>query len=165
MPFLSPPPPTQRSRVGEYCVDGADRCPEKMRRMERGDGDGFLVQGLLLLQIPFSPSSSVEMNVRQGIYCFGGRGGVNWGGTGIERHPYDPIKDLPAYLTLSTPSTPPKPAMNPREIEEQKKVISKLKIACVLCVSFMIVEVIGGLMAKSLAVLSDAAHLMTDLSR
>jgi zinc transporter 2 len=55
--------------------------------------------------------------------------------------------------------------MNPREIEEQKKVISKLKIACVLCVSFMIVEVIGGLMAKSLAVLSDAAHLMTDLSR
>ena len=54
--------------------------------------------------------------------------------------------------------------MDAHEVNEQKKVLRKLKIACVLCLSFMLVEVTGGILAKSLAVLSDAAHLCTDLS-
>jgi len=43
-------------------------------------------------------------------------------------------------------------------------VIRKLKTACVLCLAFFIVEVIGGILAGSLAVLSDAAHLAADMS-
>lgn len=39
-----------------------------------------------------------------------------------------------------------------------------LKIALVLTGSFMIVEVIGGLYFNSLALLSDAAHMMTDVA-
>ena len=48
--------------------------------------------------------------------------------------------------------------------ESKKKAQAALKTACVLCVSFMVVEVVGGVMAGSLAVLSDAAHLCVDLS-
>ena len=43
-------------------------------------------------------------------------------------------------------------------------VMRKLKLATMLCCTFMIVEVIGGLLAGSLAVLSDAAHLLADLA-
>ena len=43
-------------------------------------------------------------------------------------------------------------------------VLKKLKIATALCCAFMLVEVIGGLLSGSLAVLSDAAHLMADLA-
>lgn len=46
----------------------------------------------------------------------------------------------------------------------QLYVLKKLKIACCLCASFLIVEVIGGFWSGSLAILSDAAHLMTDLA-
>lgn len=38
----------------------------------------------------------------------------------------------------------------------------RLKIALVVIASFMIVEVIGGLIASSLALLADAVHMMTD---
>lgn len=34
----------------------------------------------------------------------------------------------------------------------------------VVCVVFMIVEVVGGYMANSLAIMSDAAHLFSDVS-
>ncbi|GAV05789.1 hypothetical protein RvY_15864-2 [Ramazzottius varieornatus] len=40
----------------------------------------------------------------------------------------------------------------------------KLMLASVLCLIFMIGEVIGGSMAKSLAILTDAAHLLTDFA-
>lgn len=43
-------------------------------------------------------------------------------------------------------------------------VLRRLKTATVLCLVFMTVEVIGGYIAGSLAVLSDAAHLMADLA-
>ena len=43
-------------------------------------------------------------------------------------------------------------------------VLFRLKLATLLCCTFMLVEVIGGLLAGSLAVLSDAAHLMADLA-
>jgi len=47
---------------------------------------------------------------------------------------------------------------------DRMKAQRALKMASVLCFTFMIVEVIGGWMAGSLAVLSDAAHLCVDLS-
>ncbi|XP_050314020.1 zinc transporter 2-like [Anthonomus grandis grandis] len=40
----------------------------------------------------------------------------------------------------------------------------KLIIASVLCVVFMIAEVIGGYLSNSLAIASDAAHLLTDFA-
>ena len=43
-------------------------------------------------------------------------------------------------------------------------VLRRLKIATGLCVTFLIVEVIGGLLSQSLAILSDAAHLFADLA-
>jgi len=43
-------------------------------------------------------------------------------------------------------------------------VMRKLKTATVLCATFFIVEVTGGYLAGSLAVLSDAAHLLADLA-
>jgi zinc transporter 2 len=42
--------------------------------------------------------------------------------------------------------------------------LRKLKTASLLCFTFFLVEVIGGILAGSLAVLSDAAHLAADLS-
>ena len=43
-------------------------------------------------------------------------------------------------------------------------VLRRLYTATILCTCFLIVEVIGGLWAHSLAVLSDAAHLLADLA-
>ncbi|XP_037708780.1 zinc transporter 2 isoform X4 [Drosophila subpulchrella] len=40
----------------------------------------------------------------------------------------------------------------------------KLIIACILCSVFMIIEVAGGIISNSLAIATDAAHLLTDLS-
>jgi len=54
----------------------------------------------------------------------------------------------------------------PDDTEDDKKrreVLQRLKIATVLCLIFMIVEIVGGLWANSLAILSDAAHLTADL--
>ena len=51
-----------------------------------------------------------------------------------------------------------------RESGIDKKARRKLIIATVLCLSFMIVEIIGGVLANSLAVATDAAHLLTDLA-
>ncbi|KAK3579809.1 hypothetical protein CHS0354_021000 [Potamilus streckersoni] len=40
----------------------------------------------------------------------------------------------------------------------------KLMIACLLSLIFMIGEIVGGVLAHSLAIVSDAAHLLTDLA-
>lgn len=46
----------------------------------------------------------------------------------------------------------------------RKDEIRILTIACILTTLFFIVELIGGYFAKSLAVMSDAAHLLSDLA-
>lgn len=40
----------------------------------------------------------------------------------------------------------------------------KLIIACFLCMLFMLAEAVGGYLANSLAIATDAAHLLTDLA-
>merc|ERR1719463_313124 len=47
---------------------------------------------------------------------------------------------------------------------ERNRVLRKLLIATALCSFFLVVEVVGGFLAGSLAVLSDAAHLFADLA-
>jgi len=57
--------------------------------------------------------------------------------------------------------------LSPRSAEEQAKINAtsrkKLSIVAFLCLCFMIGEVVGGVYANSLAILTDAAHLFCDL--
>lgn len=50
------------------------------------------------------------------------------------------------------------------EDRHQKHVLRKLKIAAIFCFLFLVVEVVGGIVAGSLVVLSDAAHRAADIS-
>ncbi|TRY72461.1 hypothetical protein TCAL_10542 [Tigriopus californicus] len=45
-----------------------------------------------------------------------------------------------------------------------KKARNKLLLALVLCFVFMIVEIVGGVISGSLAIMTDAAHLLTDVA-
>jgi zinc transporter 2 len=47
---------------------------------------------------------------------------------------------------------------------ESQYIIRKLVIISGICVLFMIIEIIGGYIADSIAILSDALHLLSDLS-
>ena len=47
---------------------------------------------------------------------------------------------------------------------ENKVAMLKLKIISVVCCSFMIIEFICGYLAGSLAIMSDATHLLSDLA-
>ncbi|XP_058805638.1 proton-coupled zinc antiporter SLC30A2-like isoform X3 [Phymastichus coffea] len=51
-----------------------------------------------------------------------------------------------------------------RNEEIDKKARKKLIIASVLCVIFMIMEIVGGVWSNSLAIATDAAHLLTDFA-
>jgi zinc transporter 2 len=55
-------------------------------------------------------------------------------------------------------------ATNDADAIERKKVLKRLYIATILCGCFLVVEVVGGLICGSLAVLSDAAHLFADMA-
>mmetsp|Transcript_3866 Transcript_3866/g.6975 ORF Transcript_3866/g.6975 Transcript_3866/m.6975 type:complete len:416 (-) Transcript_3866:320-1567(-) len=67
-----------------------------------------------------------------------------------------------SHDAVATP--PPKKSRAITDKERRNAVVKKLKTASLLCFTFFLVEVVGGLMAGSLAVLSDAAHLAADLS-
>ncbi|CAC5379375.1 SLC30A2 [Mytilus coruscus] len=45
-----------------------------------------------------------------------------------------------------------------------KKARNRLILASVLCLIFMVAEIVGGIIAGSLAIVSDAAHLLTDFA-
>ena len=49
--------------------------------------------------------------------------------------------------------------------KKQDEAIKKLIWACVICTIFMIIEIIGGYLANSIAIMSDAAYLLSDLFR
>ncbi|KOB77598.1 Zinc transporter 2 [Operophtera brumata] len=51
-----------------------------------------------------------------------------------------------------------------RNEEIDKRARRKLIIASILCVVFMIGEIVGGYMSNSLAIATDAAHLLTDFA-
>jgi hypothetical protein len=59
-------------------------------------------------------------------------------------------------------------ATMPRETEDdasrQRNVLRRLCVATCICTCFLIVEMIGGWLAGSLAIVSDAAHLFADLA-
>jgi Co/Zn/Cd efflux system component len=51
-----------------------------------------------------------------------------------------------------------------KKIESQKNAIRKLVIVSVICIFFMIVELVGNYLSGSLAILSDALHMLSDFS-
>ncbi|KAH7656779.1 Cation efflux protein [Dioscorea alata] len=51
-----------------------------------------------------------------------------------------------------------------KDAKERSASMRKLLIAVFLCVIFMSVEVVGGVKANSLAILTDAAHLLSDVA-
>lgn len=51
-----------------------------------------------------------------------------------------------------------------RDAAERKTSMRKLLVAVVLCALFITVEVVGGIKANSLAILTDAAHLLSDVA-
>ncbi|GMH26668.1 hypothetical protein Nepgr_028511 [Nepenthes gracilis] len=51
-----------------------------------------------------------------------------------------------------------------KDAEERSASMRKLIIAVTLCIIFMSVEVAGGIKANSLAILTDAAHLLSDVA-
>lgn len=52
----------------------------------------------------------------------------------------------------------------PDEHEKQRRVRAKLYSATVFAFIFMVIEIVGGILAGSLAVVTDAAHLFTDVA-
>ncbi|XP_062979733.1 probable proton-coupled zinc antiporter SLC30A3 [Elgaria multicarinata webbii] len=52
---------------------------------------------------------------------------------------------------------------SPSQSQQKLQAQRKLSLACVVCFLFMIGEVIGGYLAHSLAIMTDAAHLLTDM--
>ncbi|KAJ7975488.1 metal tolerance protein 1-like [Quillaja saponaria] len=51
-----------------------------------------------------------------------------------------------------------------RDAKERSASMRKLLMAVILCIIFMSVEVVGGIKANSLAILTDAAHLLSDVA-
>lgn len=47
---------------------------------------------------------------------------------------------------------------------DQSTEIGKLWLATILCTIFMIIEIIGGVLSNSMAIMTDAAHLLSDLT-
>lgn len=58
----------------------------------------------------------------------------------------------------------PKKCESTTDKERRHEVVRKLKTASLLCLSFLLIEVVGGILSGSLSVLSDAAHLTADLA-
>lgn len=48
--------------------------------------------------------------------------------------------------------------------EEGKKARRKLLVVCFICSLFMIAEIIGGYFSGSLAIITDAAHMFSDIA-
>ena len=53
--------------------------------------------------------------------------------------------------------------IHPKTEEQQSSSLRSLYIVSVLCFFFMVIEVIGGYLANSIAIMSDAAHMFSDL--
>ena len=53
---------------------------------------------------------------------------------------------------------------SPNSTDGTAKARRKLIIASVICLIFMMAEIIGGVLANSLAIATDAAHLLTDFA-
>ncbi|XP_011860084.1 PREDICTED: zinc transporter 2-like isoform X2 [Vollenhovia emeryi] len=99
-----------------------------------------------------------EMSPRKVIFCVHGKlsgcctvvkGSGDENATDYQQNPTVPLEDH---------------CHRERDEEIDKKARKKLLVASVLCVIFMIAEIVGGVLSNSLAIATDAAHLLTDFA-
>ncbi|XP_050804938.1 probable proton-coupled zinc antiporter SLC30A3 isoform X1 [Gopherus flavomarginatus] len=76
-----------------------------------------------------------------------------------ETSPVAPSLELERRLARHCHCGPPTPSQSRAELQA----CQKLGIACAICFVFMIGEVVGGYLAHSLAIMTDAAHLLADV--
>ncbi|XP_075772406.1 putative proton-coupled zinc antiporter SLC30A3 isoform X2 [Pelodiscus sinensis] len=77
----------------------------------------------------------------------------------LETSPAAPTLELQQHLTRHCHRGPPTPSQSRAELQA----CQKLGTACAICFVFMVGEVIGGYLAHSLAIMTDAAHLLADV--
>ncbi|XP_075563884.1 LOW QUALITY PROTEIN: putative proton-coupled zinc antiporter SLC30A3 [Pelecanus crispus] len=70
-----------------------------------------------------------------------------------------PAPPVPPALAPRCCCSPPAPSPGQGRLQARRQ----LSIACTVCCVFMVGEVIGGYLAHSLAIMTDAAHLLTDV--
>lgn len=101
-----------------------------------------------------------ELSARKVIFCVHGKLSgcctVVKGGTADDEKPVD-------YQEISS-NIGEDHCHRERNEEIDKKARKKLLLASVLCVIFMIAEIVGGVLSNSLAIATDAAHLLTDFA-
>jgi hypothetical protein len=61
-------------------------------------------------------------------------------------------------------SIPPPKKLEPEVPDMNEEAKRKLIMVCCVCSCFMVIEFVGGLLANSLAIMTDAAHLLSDLA-
>ena len=85
---------------------------------------------------------------------------------GEDPHDHDHSHHDPSSKNEQSPLllAPPRTAREEKDARRRQSVLNRLYIATFLCSCFIVVEIIGGLWAHSLAILSDAAHLFADLA-
>ncbi|KAK9299252.1 hypothetical protein QLX08_007624 [Tetragonisca angustula] len=117
-----------------------------------------------------------ETSSRKVIFCVHGKLSgcctVAKGVTSIEETAPAAVVDATATATgvgsadfQQTLSIPPEDHCHRERNEEiDKKARKKLLLASTLCVIFMIAEIVGGVLSNSLAIATDAAHLLTDFA-
>ncbi|XP_011687980.1 PREDICTED: zinc transporter 2-like isoform X3 [Wasmannia auropunctata] len=98
-----------------------------------------------------------EMSPRKVIFCVHGKLS---GCCTVVKGDENTTADYQQNLTIS----PEDHCHRERNEEIDKKARKKLLIASVLCVIFMIAEIVGGVLSNSLAIATDAAHLLTDFA-
>lgn len=52
----------------------------------------------------------------------------------------------------------------PDSTSDRRADTRKLLLACAVCVVFMVIEIVGGVLSNSLAIATDALHLLSDVS-
>uniref|UniRef100_A0A8C5J2K1 Probable proton-coupled zinc antiporter SLC30A3 n=1 Tax=Junco hyemalis TaxID=40217 RepID=A0A8C5J2K1_JUNHY len=78
------------------------------------------------------------------------------------QHPHPPGSGDPSAPAAPDPRcrcSPPSPSPGQGRLQARRQ----LSVACAVCCLFMVGEVIGGYLAHSLAIMTDAAHLLTDV--
>lgn len=111
------------------------------------------------------PSAVSLPNVSPDFGDDGGEDGLSGGARGRARRRGGKDKNSSTQPLLGGGSdvlTPRGPLTS--EKDNAEKALRRLRIACVLCFLFMGAEVAGGYYANSLAIMTDAAHLLSDVA-
>lgn len=138
---------------------GLDYSKEENKKFFRGIVD-FLQQNYQSIQgINSSPSSPV-------VFCIhGNKWGVATCCEDLEGHNESENEPMLGYRNEEKSGSNSSLHCHQNRAEGiDKKARRKLIYASVLCVLFMIGEVVGGVLSNSLAIATDAAHLLTDFA-